>query len=239
MKEESKQIEASSNLEHLLFNSELCSWALSVSQTALGKVILLLGSKSVQFEPVCEVQTGRTGEWNHIVTVCCPGCSQLAEMKVVSKACMHRGESGRLNSSSVYHRLPVDPQENNVISLLPTSAREGVISYLTKELWILRRGWSTQMWMWLQVLSSSHGFWLYILLPELAWSSLSHIRDAAGLTSCWPVCSPLSWFLSRTLRWGLLALGDHDKGNFNKAFLIVGFWKVPQKVPLPVPVRYW
>lgn len=63
-------------------------------------MISLLGSKSLQFEPVCRVQTGRTGERNHFVIVYCPGCSQLAEMKVVSKAHRYRGESGRLNSSS-------------------------------------------------------------------------------------------------------------------------------------------
>lgn len=57
-------------------------------------------------------------------------CSQLAEMKVVSKGTEER--VGDQIPPQLSHRFPVDPQQNNVISLHPTSAREGVISYLTK-----------------------------------------------------------------------------------------------------------
>lgn len=146
----------------------------------------------------------------------------------------HRGESGRSNSSSALPQISCGSPAEQCHLLTPHFCRGGSDFLPHQELWswTLRHGWSTSMWMWLQALSSSHGFWFSILLRELPQSSLSHTRDAAGLRFCWAVCSPLSWFLSGALGWGFLAPGDHDKGSFIKAFLTAGF----QKVLLPSDV---
>lgn len=58
------------------------------------------------------------------MTICCPGCSQLAEMKVVSTAHRHRGESGRLNSSSTLPQTSCgSPGERHL--LMPHFCKEG------------------------------------------------------------------------------------------------------------------
>lgn len=96
----------------------------------LAEMILLLCNKPLQFDPVCKIQTKQDREVKWFVTVYfVQDVYSLQKWRLCQKpnVSRQRGENGwpmtKLKDyihPHLYHRLPVGPQENNLISLCLT-----------------------------------------------------------------------------------------------------------------------